>query len=146
MPTFLDSTPIIDDLSALRDRMQRDGHLFVSGLLPADELEALRLRFLAIARDAGWIQADTPLEDAIADQDGFCVEPTPEYMDVYSRMYALPEFHALQPPPRARRPTRKAARRPGVAASSPHRPHHLSQTRILYHAAASGLHPHSGHG
>ena len=26
----------------------------------------------------------------------FCVEPTPEYMDVYSRMYAVPEFHALQ--------------------------------------------------
>ena len=96
MPTFIDSTPIIDDPPALRDRMQRDGHLFVSGLLPADELEALRLRFLAIARDAGWVKADTPLEDAIADQDGFCVEPTPEYMDVYSRMYALPEFHALQ--------------------------------------------------
>ncbi|MYK41585.1 MAG: phytanoyl-CoA dioxygenase family protein, partial [Gemmatimonadetes bacterium] len=96
MPTFIDSTPIIDDPPALRDRMQRDGHLFVSGLLPADELEALRLRFLAIARDAGWVKADAPLEDAIADQDGFCVEPTPEYMDVYSRMYAVPEFHALQ--------------------------------------------------
>ena len=96
MPTFLDSTPLIDDPPALRARMQRDGHLFVRGLLPADELEALRLRFLAIARDAGWVKADTPLADAIADQDGFCVEPTPEYMDVYSQMYALPEFHALQ--------------------------------------------------
>ena len=96
MPTFLDSTPIIDDPPAFRARMQRDGHLFVRGLLPADELEALRLSFLAITRDAGWVQADTPLEDAIADQDGFCVEPTPEYMDVYSRMYALPQFHALQ--------------------------------------------------
>ena len=62
MPTFIDSTSLIDDPPALRDRLQRDGHLFVSGLLPADELEALRLRFLAIARDAGWVQADTPLE------------------------------------------------------------------------------------
>ena len=109
MPTFIDSTPIIDDLPALRDRMQRDGHLFVRGLLPADELEALRLRFLAIARDAGWVQADTPLEDAIADQDGFCVEPTPEYMDVYSRMYAVPRIPRLAAPPRARWPTRKIA-------------------------------------
>ena len=65
MPTFLDSTPIIDDPPALRTRMQRDGHLFVRGLLPADELEALRLHFLAIARDAGWVKADAPLEDAI---------------------------------------------------------------------------------
>ena len=45
MPTFLDSTPLIDDPPALRDRMQRDGHLFVRGVLPTDELEALRLRF-----------------------------------------------------------------------------------------------------
>ncbi|MDE2744261.1 MAG: hypothetical protein OXI58_21910, partial [Gemmatimonadota bacterium] len=64
MPTFIDSTPIIDDPPALRGRMQRDGHLFVSGLLPAEELEALRLRFLTIARDAGWVKADAPLEDA----------------------------------------------------------------------------------
>ena len=71
MPTIIDSTPIIDDPPALRDRMQRDGHLFVSGLVPADELEGLRLRFLTIARDAGWVKADAPLKEAIADQDGF---------------------------------------------------------------------------
>ena len=96
MPTFLDSTPLIDDPSALRARMERDGYLLVRSLLPADELEALRLRFLAIARAAGWVEAAAPLADAIADQDGFCVEPTPEYMDVYRRLYALPQFHALQ--------------------------------------------------
>ena len=96
MPTFLDSTLLLDDPPALRARVQRDGYLFVRGLLPGRELEALRLHFLAIARDAGWVRADAPLEDAIADQDGFCVEPAPEYMDVYRLMYALPQFHALQ--------------------------------------------------
>lgn len=96
MPTFLDSTPLIDDPSALRARMERDGYLLVRSLLPADALEALRLRFLAIVRAAGWVEVAAPLADAIADQDGFCVEPTPEYMDIYRRLYALPQFHALQ--------------------------------------------------
>ena len=96
MPTFLDSTSALDNASEIRIRMQRDGYLFVRGLLPADELAALRLQLLAIARDSGWVQRNKPLADAIANQDGFCVEPTPEYMDVYRHMYALPEFHALQ--------------------------------------------------
>ena len=96
MPTFLDSTSVLDDPPALRSRMHRDGYLFIRDLLPADELAALRLGFLAIARDYGWVQKTTPMEDAIADQDGFCVEPTSEYMGVYRHMYALPQFHALQ--------------------------------------------------
>ena len=96
MPTFLDSTPVLDDPPEIRTRMQRDGYLFIRGLLPADELAKLRLSFLAMVRDGGWIQKNTPLEDAIADQDGFCVEPTPAYMDVYRHLYALPQFHALQ--------------------------------------------------
>ena len=96
MPTFLDSTPVISDAQEIRTRMQRDGYLFVRRLLPAEQLAALRLKLLEIARDGGWVQKNKPLIDAIADQDGFCVEPTPEYMDVYRHMYALPEFHALQ--------------------------------------------------
>ena len=41
MTTFLDSTPLRDDPPALRTRMQRDGYLFVRGLLPAAELLAV---------------------------------------------------------------------------------------------------------
>jgi len=96
MPTFLDSTPFLDDPTELRARMRRDGYLLIRDLLPTANLEALRLDFLAVARNHGWVDKDTPLADAIADQNGFCVEPTPEYMDVYQHMYALPQFHALQ--------------------------------------------------
>ena len=39
---------------------------------------------------------DTPLTQASADQDGFCVEPTPEYVSAYRHMYALPESHTLK--------------------------------------------------
>lgn len=96
MQPFLDSTDVLNDGPELRRRMQRDGYLFLRGLLPAAVVEGLRLQILAIAREAGWLKAGTPLADAIADLNGFCVEPEPAYMQKYHAMYKLPEFHAIQ--------------------------------------------------
>ena len=93
---FLDSTAVAADGPELSRRMQRDGYLFVRGLLPPEPLETLRLKFLGIARDAGWVARGEPLAEAVADLDGFCVEPQPDYMGVYAEMYKLQEFHALQ--------------------------------------------------
>lgn len=93
---YLDSTPVAGDGPELRRRMERDGYLFIRRLLPADVLEALRLDLLRIARDGGWISRDAPLEEAVPDQSGFCVEPESVYMEVYGRMYALQQFHAIQ--------------------------------------------------
>ena len=93
---FLDSTAAAGDGPELNRRMQRDGYLFVRGLLPPEPLETLRLNFLGIARDAGWVARGEPLADAVADLDGFCVEPQPDYMSIYAGMYKLQEFHALQ--------------------------------------------------
>ena len=89
MAHFLDSTSVIDDPSELRQRMRRDGFLFLRGLLPTDKLSELRFSFLAIAHNHGWVKKNALIDEAIADQNGFCVEPTPEYMDVYRHMYAL---------------------------------------------------------
>ena len=96
MQPFLDSTDVVNDALELRERAERDGYLFIRGLIPIEVLENLRLQFLEIARDAGWVKTDAPLEDAIADLNSFCVEPEPKYMGVYHHMYKLPEFHALQ--------------------------------------------------
>ena len=96
MRPFLDSTDAVGDGAELLTRMERDGCLFIRDLMPADVLEDLRIQFLEIASAAGWVKQSVPLESAIADLRGFCVEPTPEYMDVYARMYALPDFHAIQ--------------------------------------------------
>ena len=93
---FLDSTAVAGDGPELSRRMQRDGYLFVRGLLPPEPLETLRLKFLGIARDAGWVARGEPLAEAVADLHGFCVEPQPDYMGVYAEMYKLQEFHALQ--------------------------------------------------
>ena len=96
MNPFLDSTDFLHEGDELRRRMERDGYLFVRGLLPTAVIEALRKQILEIARSAGWVQTGRPLADAVADLNGFCVEPEPEYMRKYHAMYKLPEFHAIQ--------------------------------------------------
>jgi len=96
MQPFLDSTDAVNDGVELSRRMERDGYLFISELLPPAVVEALRMQMLEIARDAGWVQRGTPLADAVADLNGFCVEPEPVYMQKYHAMYRLPEFHAIQ--------------------------------------------------
>ncbi len=96
MKPFKDSTDIAGNGPLLRARMHEDGYLFIRSLLPGEILEALRSAFLEIAREAGWARNDTPREDAIADLNGFCVEPEPAYMDVYAEMCGLEAFHALQ--------------------------------------------------
>ena len=95
MKPFLDSTDVNNNGSELRKRMKRDGYLFIRRLLPTEALESLRLKLLEIAREAGWVKKDAPLEQAIADLNGFCVEPEPEYNKVYIRMYKLQEFQAI---------------------------------------------------
>jgi len=96
MKPFLDSTDCVDDGAELVRRMERDGYLFVRNLLPAHPLTSLRLRFLELARDGGWVATEAPLEEAVADLNGFCVEPEPKYNLVYRQMYKVAEFHALQ--------------------------------------------------
>ncbi len=96
MEAFLDSTDVLNDAAGLRSRAERDGYLYLRGLLSSEMVESLRLKILGIAAEAGWVQTDHPLEEAFADLNGFCVEPNLDYMDVYARMYALPDFHAIQ--------------------------------------------------
>ena len=97
---FLDSTDVQTDGTELGKRMKRDGYLFIRGLMPPDQLESLRMAFLEIMRDSGWVKAGTPLEQAIADLNGFCVEPEPKYTEVYARLYKVQTFHTIAQHPK----------------------------------------------
>ena len=83
---FLDSTDVISDGSEMHIRMQRDGYLFVRGLLPTELLDSLRLKFLTIARNAGWVEKGRPLTEAFANLDSFGVEPNSDYMSIYGEI------------------------------------------------------------
>ncbi len=96
MQPFTDSTSLIQDGPALADRMRRDGYLFLRGLLPVEPIHALQRQVGALARDAGWLRRDAPVQDAIADPDGFCVDPEPAYLDTLRRINRLQDYHALK--------------------------------------------------
>ena len=96
MKPFVDSTAIVGDASELRRRMDRDGYLYVKGLLPKMLLEKLRLKWLAILDQEGWLKEGTKVEQGIANLQAFCVEPEQPYMEVMTRVLSLMELQAIQ--------------------------------------------------
>ena len=95
MRPFLDSTDAAADCPELLRRMQRDGYLFIRGLLPRADIEALRLELLGIANEEAWLERDTRVEDGIANPAAFAVEPQDQYRKCYFRMYCRESFHTL---------------------------------------------------
>lgn len=96
MQGFIDSSELVGDGPALAARMERDGYLFLPGLLPVAAVDDVQRQVGALAREAGWLVADAPVEAAIADQAGFCVDPEPAYLDVLRRINRLEAYHALK--------------------------------------------------
>jgi len=89
MKPFVDSADAIDKPEVLRERMARDGYLFISGLLPAAPLREVYDAIMAICQKAEW-----------ADGNGKAIgrpkpEGDPEYWDVYGAVQKLECFHAL---------------------------------------------------
>jgi hypothetical protein len=96
MQQFTDSSDLIHDGAALAERMRRDGYLFLRGLLPRADVAALQRQIGEIARDAAWLRRDQPVESAIADLSGFCVDPDPTYLQTLRRINRLEDYHALK--------------------------------------------------
>jgi hypothetical protein len=96
MDAFVESSSLLGDMPALRARMERDGYLFLPGLMPRGPIAALQAEIAAIAREAGWLRPDTPPALAIADPAGFCVDPEPRYLEVLRRINRLEGYHALK--------------------------------------------------
>jgi len=96
MKPFLDSTDVAHEGDELRQRMARDGYLFVRGAVPAEVLEEMRLSWLELLRDAGCVDASAPLDEGLADLSGFRVEPADDYMNVLVELYRKPTFQAIQ--------------------------------------------------
>ena len=96
MQAFISSSDLVADGTALAERMRRDGYLFLPGLLPRDDVASVQRQIGEIARDAGWLRRDRPVEDAIADLSGFCVDPDPTYLKTLRRINCLEDYHALK--------------------------------------------------
>ena len=53
--SFLDSTPILNNGDALRERAATDGYLFFRGLLPPEAILPVRTDLLAVVKKHGWL-------------------------------------------------------------------------------------------
>jgi len=96
MGPFVDSTDIKDDGLTLAARMKRDGYLFIRGLVPKPAIQNVQRQVAALAAEAGWLDRSHPLEAAIADPAGFCVDPDPIYLRTLRRINHLEDYHALK--------------------------------------------------
>lgn len=109
LPTvpFLDSSGIVDDPVALRERAAEHGYLFFRGLLPAEAVLDVRRRFLRILERHGWLDRTDPMsgradlaafEREERSQIEFCgVGVTPQ---AYAEVQRVRQFHELAHHPR----------------------------------------------
>jgi hypothetical protein len=100
-PDFLDSGDLVEDGTALRARLKRDGYLFIRGLLPADAIRNVRSRLLAKAAAGGWLDPASPVEAGIANMGAACKDPEERYIKVFRGLWSDEELHRLRTRPRA---------------------------------------------
>lgn len=73
---FVDSTELLADGPALRERGRRDGYLFFKQLLPADAILPVRADLLGVVDRHGWLKpSDDPLAGVL---DGDALAQVPE--------------------------------------------------------------------
>ncbi|MFW6058815.1 MAG: phytanoyl-CoA dioxygenase family protein [Phycisphaeraceae bacterium] len=91
---FLDSSDVRHDTNELRRRARRDGYLFISNLLDADSLTAVRRDFAGILADEGWLLAGSdPME--LRTNHPATTEQDEGYDPVLRRFQQLESFHRL---------------------------------------------------
>ena len=105
---FVDSTPLLGDPLALRERAAEDGYLFFKQRLPADAVLSLRAELLAILDKYGWRQPGQDALGGLIDYDAIN-RLTEEEMhrtdvgvtaDAYHDVQRLESFHRLPHHPR----------------------------------------------
>jgi hypothetical protein len=85
----------LDRPSDLRARLDREGYLYFSGLLPPVEVFGLRHAILACCRDGGWLVPGSDVDDGRVDPAQACVEPEPAFLAVYRQVQRLEAFHSF---------------------------------------------------
>lgn len=108
MDTAVTARPMIESYpgepgQTLRGRYDEHGYLLLRGVLPADEVVALREDILRLLDGQGWLDREHPLADGIVDHEAFARVPDEVVRhkglvvgaEVYGQIYRLESFHRL---------------------------------------------------
>jgi hypothetical protein len=87
-----------EEAAVLRERLARDGYLFLRGLVPPERLLEVRRDILGLCREHGWLDAQAPLLDGV-----YAGGPFPDmatgYMPLYRRLIKLASFNGCSRAP-----------------------------------------------
>jgi ectoine hydroxylase-related dioxygenase (phytanoyl-CoA dioxygenase family) len=88
------------EAAEMRAIMEEQGYLFFRGLVPMDEVLAVRRIALELCREAGWLDPNYDLmEGVVAPGVGNIKEGDPEYTPMYRKLLKTPRFHDLPAQP-----------------------------------------------
>jgi hypothetical protein len=90
-----DSSDLFGEPRALRERMARDGYLFIRRLLPVDAVARVRGDVLAICRRHGWLRPGPDGDAGIVDLAASCAPAEPRYDTLYSEVISLQSYNEL---------------------------------------------------
>ncbi|QJD83766.1 phytanoyl-CoA dioxygenase family protein [Cohnella herbarum] len=89
------SNEFLNDIPALRKRLQEEGYLFFKGILDVHELTGIRTDMLVLASEYGYVKSGVPLEDGIYSGKPFPTSGKFETSPLYRRILDLPRFNAF---------------------------------------------------
>lgn len=96
---FVASNDVLNDPPKLRERMERDGYVFVRGLAPKERILELRRVMLDFCREAGWLDPKADLMEGKWGGAGPFGEGDKEYMAIYKKIVNHPLFNELPADP-----------------------------------------------
>lgn len=102
MPQLVDSTTLLDDHEALRDRFDGDGYLYLRGVVDPALLLDVRRDITEICRSHRWLREDTDPLDAVQRVEPR-IEEEDRFFDVYDDLQKLESFHSVPHHPSVQR-------------------------------------------
>lgn len=97
--SFVDSSPLLHDASALRRRSAADGYLYFGRLLKSAAIVEVRRQVLEVCRQHGFLNPRSPLLDGIVCDDPQVTriefEDPARWIAYYKDVLRLRDFHAL---------------------------------------------------
>lgn len=86
---FFDATPLLSDADALRERMNRDGFLYIPRLADAGAVNALYRTIIELCQSAGWADAEGHAQGTPR------LEGDADWWEVYDPLQKSENFHGL---------------------------------------------------